>query len=48
MCAIHNKLPPGSDQKGVLGFESITVAILPYCHPQATMHLQCMKLNLAG
>ena len=44
----HNLLPTGSEERGVLGFGSIPVAILPSCLYMEILHYNCTDMNRVG
>ena len=41
-------LPTGSEEREVLGFGSIPVAILPSCQDMKIIALQCRDINVVG
>ena len=41
-------LPTGSEERGVLGFGSIPVAILTSCQNMKLLHYNCKNINIVG
>ena len=45
---MRHLLPTGSEERGVLGFGSIPVVILPSCQSMKMLHHNCIDMNIVG